>query len=80
MIDRTHISRVTIEQRESKTIWETPYNDAPIEEIIQGFVGCLVGQSWDEKVVLEAMYSYSRDVLGIGFGGEVIDVEPESIE
>ena len=80
MIERTHISRVTVEQRESKTIWETPYNDAPLEEIIQGFVGCLVGQSWDEKVVLEAMYSYSREVLGVADGAEVIDVKPEPIE
>jgi hypothetical protein len=80
MIERKHISRVTVEQRESTTVWETPYNDAPLEEIIQGFVGCLVGQSWDEKVVLEGMYSYAKDVLGIGDNVEIVDVEPEPVK
>ena len=80
MIERKHISRVTVEQRESTTVWETPYNDAPLEEIIQGFVGCLVGQSWDEKVVLEGMYSYAKDVLGIGDNAEIVDVEPEPVK
>jgi hypothetical protein len=80
MIERKHISRVTVEQRESKTVWETPYNDAPLEEIIQGFVGCLVGQSWDEKVVLETMYSYSRDILGLTNDSDIVDVEPEPVE
>lgn len=80
MIERKHISRVTVEQRESKTVWETPYNDAPLDEIIQGFVGCLVGQSWDEKVVLEAMHSYSIDVLGITNDSDIVDVEPEPVE
>ena len=80
MIERKHISRVTVEQRESKTVWETPYNDAPLEEIIQGFVGCLVGQSWDEKVVLGSMYSYAKEVLGIGNDVEIVDVEPEPVK
>lgn len=80
MIERKHISRVTVEQRESTTVWETPYNDAPLEEIIQGFVGCLVGQSWDEKVVLEGMYSYAKEVLGIGNNVEIVDVEPEPVK
>jgi hypothetical protein len=80
MIERKHISRVTVEQRESTTVWETPYNDAPLEEIIQGFVGCLVGQSWDEKVVLEGMYSYAKDVLCIGDNVEIVDVEPEPVK
>jgi hypothetical protein len=80
MIERKHISRVTVEQRESTTVWETPYNDAPLEEIIQGFVGCLVGQSWDEKVVLEGMYSYAKEALGIGNNVEIVDVEPEPVK
>lgn len=79
MIERNRISRVTVEQRESKTVWETPYNDAPLEEIIQGFVGCLVGQNWDEQVVLEGMYAYTRDLLGKD-ETEIVDIEPDPIE
>lgn len=80
MIERKHISRVTVEQNESKTVWETPYNDASIDDIIQGFIGCLVGQSWDSKVVIESMYYYSKDLLGITNDAEVVDVEPEQVE
>lgn len=77
MIDKKHISRITVEQRESTMQWETPYNDAPLEEMIQGFVGCLVGLSWDERVVLEGMISYAKEVLGIADEAEIVDVEPE---
>lgn len=80
MIEKNRMSRVTVEQYESKAIWETPYNDAPLEEIIQGFIGCLVGLSWNEKIVLEAMHSYSKEMLGVVDDADIVDADSEPVE
>ena len=80
MIDKNRISRIVVEQGDSKMIWETPYNDASVEDMIQGFVGCLVGLSWNENVVLESIYSYAKDVLGVVDNGDIVDIEAEPVE
>ena len=74
-MSRNNITRITVEQGDAKASWEMPYNDAPIESVLQGLVGCLVTHTWDEEVVLNAMLSFSAELLGKNIV-EAEDVEP----
>jgi len=65
-MDKEYLSRMTVENNEmheKKITWEIPYNDANIDDWIHGFVTCMVGITFNEQQVLEAMRDYAEERL-----------------
>lgn len=65
MLDEKIISKITVENYDYVVSWELPYNDTSIDDFLQGFVSCLVGVTYNENSILEAMYEYAKDRLDI---------------
>ena len=65
-MDKEYLSRMTVENNEvheKKIVWEIPYNDANLDDWIHGFVTCMVGITFSENQVLEAMRDYAEERL-----------------
>ena len=54
---------LSIEQYGKKVTYELPYSDTTLDELIQGFIGCLVTLTWNENIVLEGLKDYAEERL-----------------
>lgn len=51
--------RITIESFGTKSTWEGPW-DSNIHDVISGFVGCMVGQTWNEETICHGFGEYLK--------------------
>lgn len=54
-------TRLTLENDENKFIWETPYNDVSIEDLIHAFFSSLVGMTWLPNTIYDSLADYLRN-------------------
>ena len=57
--------------------YSSPYPDETIENIIHGFVTCMVGHTWHIDTVLEAMRDYVDEHMPLDDEEEVEDEDQE---
>lgn len=61
-----YLSRITVENNEvneKKIVWEIPYNDATLDDWLQGFLACMVGITFSETTVLKGMLEFAEERL-----------------
>lgn len=58
---KENLTKITFQQYDKTSSWETPFNDADVQDIIQGFVGCMCATSWTYDMVLDALSDYVED-------------------
>ena len=46
-----------------KMTWESGAPDTPINEVLEGIFGCLVGLTWSPNVILNAMKDFVEEKL-----------------
>ena len=66
MKDKEYLSRITVENNEiveKKITWEIPYNDANLDDWLQGFLTCMIGITFSENQVLEGMKEFAEERL-----------------
>ncbi len=57
------MAKIIVQTYNTTTTWEVPNDDVTAEEILQGFVGCLVGQTWYQEQIGQAMLDLAKDYL-----------------
>ena len=58
-------TKLTLESYGKVISWETPYNDASIEDLLYAFYGLCVSATWLPKTVLEAMQTFAEEHLSV---------------
>ena len=51
-------TRLVYENDENRYIWESPYNDVSMEDILDAFFGMMVSATWQPITVIEAMRDF----------------------
>lgn len=59
MKNNEHIVKLTYQNDDIVSSWESPYFDTPLDDLFDGFVGLAVSHTWDQRGVLEAMLGYA---------------------
>jgi len=75
MKDKEYLSRITVENNEmneKKVVWEIPYNDANLDDWLQGFLTCMVGITFNEKQVLRGMKEFAEERLSDENSGDYL--------
>ena len=49
------MAKIIVQTYDTTTTWETPNSDVTAEEMLQGFIGCLVGQTFYQEQIANAM-------------------------
>ncbi len=57
------MAKITVQTYDTTTTWEVPNSDVTAEELIQGFVGCLVGQTFYQEQIANAMLELGKEYL-----------------
>lgn len=57
------MAKIIVQTYDITTTWEVPNDDVTAEEILRGFVGCLVGQTWYQEQIGKAMLDLAKDYL-----------------
>lgn len=57
------MAKIIVKTYDTTTTWEVPNDDVTAEEMLQGFVGCLVGQTWYQEQIGQAMLDLAKDYL-----------------
>lgn len=57
------MAKIIVKTYDTTTTWEVPNDDVTAEEMLQGFVGCLVGQTWYQEQIGQAMLDLGKDYL-----------------
>jgi hypothetical protein len=63
MYEKRNLTRLTYECGEMRWIWETPHNDASINDIVEQFYTMLVGSTWMPETVCRAMQEFAEERL-----------------
>jgi len=61
MMEAKPLTRLTLEQYENKLSWETPYNDVGADEIINAFYSLMIGATFPEKSIIDAMVDFVNE-------------------
>ena len=61
MYDKDKFTRLTFENSDNKFVWESPYEDVGIDEIIHAFFSQLVGMTWLPQTIYTALADYLGD-------------------
>lgn len=56
-------TKITFEVDGVISTWETDRNDHSIDEVLNGFMGTLIAQTWLPITVLEGMKDFAEDQL-----------------
>ena len=67
MLEERRISKITVDNYDYTVTWEVPYSDTSLDDLLQGFVSCLVGVTYSEENILRGMYEYAKERLNIDF-------------
>lgn len=68
-------TRLTYENYENRFIWESPYSDVSMEDILEAFYGILVASTWQPATIIEAMGDFYEDhkyILGDDENDEIV--------
>lgn len=57
------MAKIIVQTYDTTTTWETPNSDVTVEELLQGFVGCLVGQTFYQEQIANAMVELGKEYL-----------------
>lgn len=61
MADTQEGVKITYRTKESLVAWVSPYFDASIENILEGFYGLCVAHGWQPSTVIAAMRDFAHD-------------------
>ena len=53
--------KITYETESGTTTWQSPYSDVTIDDILWGFYGLCVGQTWCPTPVISGMREFAKD-------------------
>lgn len=56
-------TKITVEVNGTVATWETGRDDHSIDEVLNGFMGTLVAQTWLPITVLEGMRDFAEEQL-----------------
>jgi hypothetical protein len=56
-------TKITVEVNGVVSTWETDRDDHSIDEVLNGFAGTLVAQTWLPITILEGMRDYAEEQL-----------------
>ena len=54
-------TRLVYENDNNRSIWESPYNDVSMEDILDAFFGMMVSATWQPITVIEAMRDFAAE-------------------
>lgn len=54
-------TRLVYESNDNRYIWESPFVDASIEDILDAFFGMMVSATWQPVTVIEAMRDFAEE-------------------
>lgn len=54
-------TRLVFETENDRYIWESPYVDVSMEDILDAFFGMLVSATWQPETVISCMRDYAED-------------------
>ena len=54
-------TRLTFENYENRFVWESPYNDVTMDDILNAFYGMMVSATWQTETVISAMKDFVED-------------------
>lgn len=57
------MAKIIVQTYDTTTTWEVPNSDVTVNEILQGFVGCLVGQTFYQEQIANAMVELGKEYL-----------------
>ena len=57
------MAKIIVKCYDTEVTWEVPHDDTTTEEMLKGFMGCLVGLTWYQDNVARAMRSIADDIL-----------------
>lgn len=57
--------KITYESENSLSTWESPYFDATIEDILEGFFGMCISHGWQPSTVISGMQKFVDDRMHI---------------
>lgn len=57
------MAKITVQTYDTTTTWEVPGSDVTAEDLLQGFVGCLVGQTFYQEQIANAMVELGKEYL-----------------
>lgn len=67
-------TRITYETDGAKTVWECPNTDVTIEDVLWGFYGLCIGQTFYPSTVVRGMKEFAEEHSGD------CTMNPESVE
>lgn len=54
-------TRLTFENSDNKFIWESPYEDIGLDEIIHAFFSQLIGMTWHPNTIYDNLAAYLHE-------------------
>lgn len=54
-------TRLIFENGEDRFVWESPYSDVTMEDILNALYGMLVGKTWTPATVIKAMKDFADE-------------------
>lgn len=57
--------KIVFETERSVATWESPYFDAPLEDILERFYGCCIAHGWQPITILEGLKEFAEDRLPV---------------
>ena len=54
-------TRLVFENYDKRFIWETPYNDVTIEDVLNAFYGMMVSATWLPETVISGMQNFVEE-------------------
>lgn len=57
------MAKIIVQTYDTTTTWEVPYNDVTTKEILKGFVGCLIGQTFYQEQIADTMIELGKEYL-----------------
>lgn len=52
--------KITYETEDGTTTWQSPYSDVTIDDILWGFYGLCIGQTWYPTTVISGMREFAK--------------------
>ena len=54
-------TKLTLEQRDKKLVWEMPYEDVSADDLLHAFNTLLIGFTWHQKTIYDVMAAYLQE-------------------
>lgn len=73
-------TKLTLETNDNRYIWESPYVDVSMEDILDAFVGMLVSATWQPSTIVKCFKEYAEDHDYLLDDGKLCDFFDEECE